>query len=191
METILLHHCCGPCSPAVLDFLKERFTVAGFWCNPNIHPRDEYEKRRDSLMRLASSRGVTVHSGEEISESEWLKQAPATVPERCAWCYRIRLAEAARAARRLGIRYFTTTLLVSPYQKHELVRREGAEAAAGAPGSEFWYRDFRPLFYAGKDQARREGLYLQKYCGCSFSIAEKAAAAAARREKAEVPRKEP
>ena len=59
-------------------------------------------------------------------------------------------------------------LLVSPYQNHELLRQT-AEEAAKAYGVAFLYRDFRPGFRAGQQEARERGFYMQKYCGCVFS----------------------
>lgn len=36
-------------------------------------------------------------------------------------------------------------------------------------GIEFVYRDFREGWQEGQEEARRVGLYMQKYCGCVFS----------------------
>lgn len=67
-----------------------------------------------------------------------------------------------------GYDSFTTTLLVSPYQKHELIRQIG-ERLAEQYGIQFLYRDFRVGFREGQEKAREAGLYMQKYCGCIFS----------------------
>ena len=74
----------------------------------------------------------------------------------------------ARYAAEHGYASFTSTLFVSPYQNHELLRQT-AQAAAEAYGVEFLYRDFRPGFRAGQQEARERGFYMQKYCGCVFS----------------------
>lgn len=63
---------------------------------------------------------------------------------------------------------FFSSLLISPYQNHELLKAVG-ETMAKKYGVEFLYRDFRPGFRAGQAKAREMGLYLQKYCGCIFS----------------------
>ena len=75
---------------------------------------------------------------------------------------------AAKHAAENGFDSFTTTLLISPYQKHEEIC-SAALAAAKEHGVEFLYRDFRPLFREGQNEARERGLYMQKYCGCIFS----------------------
>ena len=71
-----------------------------------------------------------------------------------------------------GFDSFTSSLFISPYQNHELMR-ETAERAASAFGVEFLYRDFRPYFRAGQEKARELGFYMQKYCGCVFSEQER------------------
>ena len=91
---------------------------------------------------------------------------------RCAHCYACRLEETARYAAGHGFTHFSTTLLVSPYQDHDGIRRT-AEALAARYGVAFLYRDFRPGFRQGQSKARALGLYMQKYCGCVFSEEER------------------
>jgi predicted adenine nucleotide alpha hydrolase (AANH) superfamily ATPase len=91
---------------------------------------------------------------------------------RCGYCYRIRLARTAALARERGFDAFSTTLLISPYQNHELLA-QAARDAAKEYDIEFLYRDFRPRFREGQAEARRLGLYMQKYCGCIFSEEER------------------
>ena len=40
-------------------------------------------------------------------------------------------------------------------------------------GLEFIYRDFRVGYREGQTKARELGLYMQKYCGCIFSEADR------------------
>ena len=84
----------------------------------------------------------------------------------------MRLFETARTAAEGGFDSFTSSLFISPYQKHDLMR-EVAERAAATYGVQFLYRDFRPYFRAGQDRARALGFYMQKYCGCVFSEEER------------------
>jgi predicted adenine nucleotide alpha hydrolase (AANH) superfamily ATPase len=83
----------------------------------------------------------------------------------------MRLERTAARAAEGGFDGFSTSLLISPYQRHDAIRRLGEEAAAKF-GVNFLYRDFRPLFRKGQAQARDLGLYMQKYCGCTFSLHE-------------------
>jgi predicted adenine nucleotide alpha hydrolase (AANH) superfamily ATPase len=93
-------------------------------------------------------------------------------PERCARCYRMRLEKTAARAAEGGYDAFSTTLLISPWQQHELIA-ETAEEEAERYGVPFLYRDFRPRFRKGQAGAREMGLYMQKYCGCIFSEEER------------------
>ena len=87
-------------------------------------------------------------------------------------CYEMRLFTAAKTAAEGGFDSFTSSLFISPYQQHDLMR-EVAERAAAEYGVQFLYRDFRPYFRAGQERARALGMYMQKYCGCVFSEEER------------------
>ena len=76
--------------------------------------------------------------------------------------------EAVKYAADHGYDAFTSSLLISPYQNHELLKAVG-ETMGKKYGVEFYYRDFRPGFREGQAKAREMGLYMQKYCGCIFS----------------------
>ena len=91
---------------------------------------------------------------------------------RCAVCYALRFEAAAEMAAKEGFDSFTSSLFISPYQQHELMR-EVAEQAAFNHGVTFLYRDFRPYFREGQQRARELGFYMQKYCGCVFSEEER------------------
>jgi epoxyqueuosine reductase len=174
MERLLLHHCCAPCSAGTVPSFKKDYRVEGFWFNPNIHPAGEHANRLESLARFAGENSITLHYGETFSEHDWVAGAPADREARCGYCYKMRLGRTAEAAKKLGIMKFSTTLLSSPFQKHELVRAIGEEAAA-ANGLEFIHRDLRPGYFDGKNDAKKNGYYIQKYCGCRFSMEERKA----------------
>ena len=95
------------------------------------------------------------------------------ISNRCVnYCYKKRLTETVRYAAKHGFDTFTTTLLISPYQKHDELKKVCEELAA-LSGVKFLYRDFRVGFREGQEKARAEGLYMQKYCGCIFSEEER------------------
>jgi hypothetical protein len=123
---------------------------------------------------LNNSKNIGTVYSPEITQAEWLANAPKTSPDRCRYCYTIRLNKTAEEAKQRGIGRFSTTLLISPFQKHELVKGAG-EAAAKSYGVEFVYQDMRPYYYESKQSAREAGLYLQKYCGCIYSKEEREA----------------
>ncbi len=174
MELLLLHHCCGPCSPQVIEQLRTTHRVESYWFNPNIQPQDEHDKRLDAFKLLGKVMDLAILKPEPFSGDQWSKEALAAGAKRCEFCYRFRLRETARAAKNRGAAAFSTTLLASPHQKHEMIRELG-EAIGNAEGCTFLYKDFRPFYYKGKDFAYHKGLYMQKYCGCLFSKEERAA----------------
>jgi predicted adenine nucleotide alpha hydrolase (AANH) superfamily ATPase len=174
---LLFHCCCAPCATACVESLYgEGLDPELFWYNPNIHPYIEYKNRREALVQFAAAKNLRLEIIDEYGlrffirtvfhEMENLSQG------RCGLCYRIRLEKTASFAAERGFGSFSTSLLVSPYQSHEAVRAAGEEVAAKY-GVQFLYRDFRPLFRGGQDQARSLGLYMQKYCGCIFSEEER------------------
>lgn len=165
-----MHTCCAPCSVYCIDSLrKEGIEPTLFWYNPNIHPYIEYKTRRDCLKDYAKKINVELIVDEEYGLDEFCKNVVSNIENRCInYCYRKRLTETVRYAAKNGYDAFTTTLLVSPYQKHEELKAVCEELAALA-GIDFIYRDFRIGFREGQTKARELGLYLQKYCGCIFS----------------------
>lgn len=169
MINLLLHTCCAPCSVACVDSLRqEGLEPTSFWYNPNIHPYQEYKIRRDTLRDYAARIGMTLIVEEEYGLRPFIQAVAEDIDHRCAWCYARRLEETARFAAEHGYTHFSTTLLISPYQQHDVIARTG-ETAAARYNIQFLYRDFRSLFREGQAKARALGLYMQKYCGCIFS----------------------
>lgn len=166
---VLMHICCAPCSIACIKQLREEgVEPTGFWYNPNIHPMLEYKTRKNTLVEYAKSIDLKLIIQNEYGLRAFIQAIYPDFNNRCGYCYRVRLEETARAAAENGFTHFTTTLLVSPYQNHELICKTAEEAAAKY-GVQFLYRDFRPRFREGQDAAREAGMYMQKYCGCVFS----------------------
>ncbi len=182
--SLLLHICCAPCSVACIGELRqEGLEPVGYWFNPNIHPYTEYRMRRNTLVDYAKSIGLKLNLNDEYGLRPFVQAVAADIDHRCGVCYAMRMQETARYAAEQGFDSFTSTLFISPYQNHELLKK-AAEEAARAYGVTFVYRDFRPFFRQGQDEARALGLYMQKYCGCIFSEEDRYLAAK-RRKKAQ------
>jgi len=170
---ILLHTCCAPCAIKCIESLRsENFTPDIFWYNPNIHPFKEYESRRDTLTAYVKELGLQLISKDGYGLRDFITAVQNNFEQRCGICYEMRLKAAAEYAAQNGYESFTTTLLISPYQKHELLHETG-ERLGESCGVKFLYRDFRPLFREGQTAAREKGMYMQKYCGCIFSEEER------------------
>lgn len=166
---LLLHICCGPCAVYPTGVLKdEGIDFEGLYYNPNIHPIEEFNRRKENLMKLAEIKGFKTTYKDDFRQSDW-ENFSRSENERCEMCYSLRLSETAKYAKENEFDAFSTSLLVSPYQKHDLIRDLGYKYSKEY-GIDFYYRDFRPGFREGQKQAKELGLYRQKYCGCIRSL---------------------
>lgn len=174
---LLLHTCCAPCANRPIETLRQGgIDVHAFWYNPNIHPYTEYQARKGTLEAYAKEVKLRLIIGGTYDLKPFIHATAGNIAARCAYCYRTRLEQTARYAHEHGYDSFCTTLLISPYQNHALLCATG-EALAQEYGVSFFYEDFRPLFQAGQEYARVQGMYMQKYCGCIFSEEERYMAA--------------
>ncbi len=170
---VLLHTCCAPCSIKCIDIFKaEDIEPVIFWYNPNIHPYIEYKNRQETLKEYVNARNLQSVFINEYGLRNFINEICPDFENRCEKCYHIRLETAARYASVNGFDAFSTTLLISPYQNHELIIKT-AQKLAVKYNVEFLYRDFRPYFREGQKIARELGMYMQKYCGCIFSEEER------------------
>ncbi|NLJ77274.1 MAG: epoxyqueuosine reductase QueH [Peptococcaceae bacterium] len=166
---ILLHACCAPCSIHPVELLRsEGLDVTGYFFNPNIHPYTEFKKRLEALEKYAAEIEMETIIDPGYYLEEFIRGAVYRESNRCGMCYAMRLEQAARTAKEGGFDCFTTTLLVSPYQKHELIREIGQEAA-NKHQVPFHYVDFRPGYREATARSRKMDMYRQKYCGCIYS----------------------
>ena len=166
---ILLHTCCAPCLIFPLEKLRqEGFSVSGFFYNPNIHPFSEYKNRQQAVGDFSKTVGLDVFYP-EYRPQEFFQAVNTreTSLERCSLCWHLRLDKTAWEAKEKGYTHFSSTLLVSPYQDQELLKQIGSDIAKEA-GINFYYADFRLGFRKAHDQARAQGIYCQKYCGCIY-----------------------
>jgi hypothetical protein len=166
---ILLHICCAPCAIYPLRVLREQgYEVCGLFYNPNIHPYQEYRRRREALEQFAEQEELRILWTEDYPLEAFLRQVAFREESRCGHCYELRLTRAAEVARQEGVTAFTTTLLYSRFQNHALIAQSG-RLAAGTKGVDFLYRDFRAGWHEGIRVSRERGIYRQAYCGCIYS----------------------
>ena len=170
---VLLHICCSPCSVKCIEELKkDKIDVVGYWYNPNIHPYTEYRSRMNCLKDYSNSIGLEVIYNNEYGLVEFTKNVINNLKDRCSYCYSKRLEETANYAKENGYDAFTTTLLISQYQKHEDIKKM-CEDLSKKYKIDFIYKDFRINFREGQNEARNLNLYMQKYCGCIYSEMER------------------
>lgn len=170
---LLLHICCAPCTIYPLKILRgEGMGVTGFFYNPNIHPYLEFKRRLDTLKEYSRQAELDVIYDETYYLREFLREVVGHEDKRCGFCYTLRLREAAKVARKEKYDVFTTTLLYSRYQQHELIIKM-AEDIAKEYSIPFYYRDFREGWQEGIDRSKALNLYRQPYCGCIYSEQER------------------
>ena len=174
-EKVLVHICCGPDAAYGVFALAERYRVAGRFFNPNIHPREEYDRRLESVHRLRDKLPFPVEiakGGEEAWEEavRGLEGEPEG-GRRCEACIRLRLRESVAEAKRRGIPNVSTVLTVSPKKNAEMVNRIGREEAEEA-GLFFLEADLKKGdgYRRSVEISKRLKLYRQNYCGCRFSF---------------------
>ncbi len=174
---LLLHVCCGPCAPYVLQLLRAEYDVTGFFFNPNIQPFREHEFRRREVAILAEKLSwEVVFAHYEMKEWFAAVRGLEREPERgrrCPLCFRFRLEKAFRHAREHGFDIVASTLSISPYKSTAQINEQGL-ALAGEYGVAFLPENFKKKdgFLAARRKASELGIRHQDYCGCVFSKAE-------------------
>lgn len=175
---LLLHSCCAPCSSYTLEYLSRYFDITVYYFNPNISPKQEFDKRFKEQKRLISQmpfkNRVTLIEG-DYNYDDFLEIAKgleniAEGGERCFRCYKMRLESTARLAKEQGFDYFCTTLSISPLKNSQKINELGFEIEEKY-GVKWLPSDFKKREgYKRSIQLSREySLYRQNFCGCVFS----------------------
>jgi epoxyqueuosine reductase len=170
---ILLHICCGPCALYPVRQLREQgHTVSGLFHNPNIHPYQEFRRRIDAVKTFGDACCCEIDIDEDYGLTSFLQKVVFHEKERCPLCYEMRLIRTVATAVAGNFEAFTTTLLYSRYQNHQLLV-ERCRQLAREHGISFFYEDFRIGWQWGIDRSIDMGLYRQPYCGCIYSEQER------------------
>lgn len=170
---IVLHICCGVCAAGVVDRLtREGHEVLGFFDNPNIHPREEYERRLAVARRVAKEFGFPLEVV-PYTPDDWFAATRSLENEpeggqRCEVCFRLRLSRTYEFLKTSGADAFTTTLTISPRKSAALVNKIGQAISV----EKFLARDFKKQagFQRAIELAKKWELYRQDYCGCIYSL---------------------
>jgi predicted adenine nucleotide alpha hydrolase (AANH) superfamily ATPase len=165
--------CCAPCAVMPVQVLGEKgFDVMGFFYRHNIHPYTECLKRQETLKSYANETGIRVIYQDGYDMEGFIRNVVYREADRCRYCYHDRLQSTARVAKKGKFDCFTSTLLYSKFQKHELIQSIG-EAVGKSAGVPFYYRDFREQWKDGIAKSKAMGMYRQHYCGCIYSEKER------------------
>ncbi len=134
----------------------------------------EYLRRLDAFTVYTHDNHVKVLNADlDAGMEEWLREVVFREAQRCKVCFNFRMDAIAAIAEAKGFDAFSTTLLYSRFQKHELLKQM-CEAASEKHRIPFVYKDWRTGWNEGVKKYRKLGLYRQKYCGCVYSEKERA-----------------
>ena len=184
--SLLLHACCAPCSSYVIEYLASYFDIVIYYYNPNIHPRQEYERRLHELEAFLpqfppalENRVRLIHAdydAREFEDAVRIAENPELASEtergeRCRRCYELRIKRAYEYAREHSFDWFTTTLSISPFKDADKINDIGAKLEVHG-GPRFLTSDFKKRngFKRSIEISKEYGMYRQEYCGCKYSL---------------------
>ena len=148
------------------------FDVMGFFYRHNIHPCSECLRRQETLEGYARQIDLRLIIQEGYDLEGFIQNVVYREKDRCTYCYHDRLRTTALMAKRGKFDYFSSTLLYSKFQKHDMLKSIG-ESIGKSIGVPFFYEDFRSGWKEGIDTSKNLGMYRQQYCGCIYSEKER------------------
>ena len=175
-KKVLLHSCCAPCSGEVMEaMIASGIEYTIFFYNPNIHPRQEYEIRKEENVRFAKKMNIPFIDA-DYDRDNWfarvkgLEFAPEK-GERCSVCFDMRFERTALYAHEHGFKVITSSLGLSRWKDMDQINRCGTKAAARYPNITYWTYNWRKGGGSQRmyDISKREQFYQQEYCGCVYS----------------------
>ena len=176
-KRILLHSCCAPCSGEVMDAMAASgIETTIFFYNPNIHPRSEYELRKEENIRYAEKLGMTFVDADYDTDN-WFERVRGLEQEpergaRCTVCFDMRFERTALYAAEHGFDLISSTLGISRWKNMEQINASGTRAAARWDNMHYWTFNWRKQGGAQRmiKLSKREEFYQQEYCGCIYSL---------------------
>ena len=175
---LFLHSCCAPCSSYTLEYLSNYFDITVYYFNPNISPKEEFDKRFAEQKRLIdelpAKHPIKLVLGKyDYNDFLSIAKGYENIPEggeRCFRCYRMRLESTAKLAKEQGFDYFCTTLSISPLKNSQKINEIGYEVAEKY-GIKWLPSDFKKKegYKRSIELSREYQLYRQNFCGCVFS----------------------
>ncbi|UCG54639.1 MAG: epoxyqueuosine reductase QueH [Dehalococcoidia bacterium] len=176
LNSVLIHCCCAHCTAYTVDYWRSQgYKTSAFWYNPNIHPFAEHEYRLEAMQFLATKLDFEIIIYDKYEMTEFFKRVIGRESMRCRCCLGMRMQKTGETALEYGFKSFTSSLLISPHQKHEVVLETGNTVAEDT-GIRYLYADLRKYYSQSRCITKPLGLYRQQYCGCIYSELERFAA---------------
>ena len=176
-KRLLLHSCCAPCAGEVMEALvASDIDTTIFFYNPNIHPIEEYEIRKDENIRFAKKLGMPFIDA-DYERDEWFERTKGQENEpergkRCSTCFDMRFERTAIYASENKFKVFSSTLGTSRWKNLEQINGCGIRAASRYDGITYWTFNWRKKGGANRmiEISKDEEFYQQEYCGCAYSL---------------------
>ncbi|ETO94124.1 epoxyqueuosine reductase QueH [Legionella oakridgensis] len=176
-DKLLLHSCCAPCSGEVMEaLLFSEINFAIFFYNPNIHPVQEYEIRKQENIEFAQKHHIPFIDA-DYDKDNWFERVKGLEwePERgkrCSVCFDMRFERTALYAYEHGFPVISSSLGISRWKDMNQINESGIRAASRYPNLEYWTYNWRKNGGAARmyEIAKRENFYKQEYCGCVYSL---------------------
>ena len=176
-KKLLLHSCCAPCAGEIMEAIAASdIQTTIYFYNPNIHPKEEYEIRKDENIRFAEKLGFDFVDADYDKDNwfervEGLENAPER-GERCTVCFDMRFERSALYAHENGFKVYGTTLGISRWKNMDQINDSGNRAAQRYEDVHYW--DFNWRKQGGSSRmleiSKKEKFYKQEYCGCVYSL---------------------
>jgi len=174
---LLLHSCCAPCAGEIMEAVAASgIDTTIYFYNPNIHPKEEYEIRKDENIRFAEKLGFDFIDA-DYDKDNWFERIKGLENEpergkRCTVCFDMRFERTALYAHENNFKIFATTLGISRWKDLEQINNSGLKAAKRYNSLGFW--DFNWRKQGGSSRmleiSKKEKFYKQEYCGCVYSL---------------------
>ncbi len=176
-KKVLMHSCCAPCAGELMELmLKNNIDLTIFFYNPNIHPKKEYEIRKDENIRFAEKLSIPFIDA-DYDVQNWFHKAKGMENEpergiRCSMCFDMRFVRTAQYASENGFKVITSSLGISRWKNMDQINHSGHYAASCYPDVIYWDYNWRKNGGSQRmyEIAKRENFYKQQYCGCIYSL---------------------
>lgn len=174
---LLLHSCCAPCSGEVMEALiASEIDFSIFFYNPNIHPIQEYENRKQENIHFAVKHNIPFIDADYDKDNWFLRvKGLEWEPERgkrCSACFDMRFERTALYAYEHGFPVICSSLGISRWKDFDQINESGVKAASRYENISYWTYNWRKGGGAERMYviAKRENFYKQEYCGCVYSL---------------------
>ncbi len=176
-DKVLLHSCCAPCAGDLMERMKKsKINLTIFFYNPNIHPKKEYEIRKEENIKFAKKLDIPFIDA-DYDVQNWFSRAKGLENEpergaRCTKCFDMRFERTALYAYENNFNIISSSLGISRWKNMDQINDCGVRAAKNYEGVTYWTYNWRKAGGSSRmyEIAKREEFYKQEYCGCIYSL---------------------